>query len=271
MLRENGLAWASNASEFGEDPAYLLSTSVYQRYHSNDTKIMPCPEAAPYMASAATKILFNILPTFKKLEELSYEEKGWVRWLSEIIETLMESPYTNSVLEISDNMTRAIGAHAILIECEGLAYTQATIENSFNLKNKSPKRKKKSRLSDAELRKLAFEIGMSFEAVKEVFETKSSSWWNQATKYKNQAQAQRELFLSSVSAKDQIKEGIRVAWNPGMVTQNSHPECWSEKTLTKSENIIKTFISMFLFFVENEKSENLGNTLQIAVKNVGLI
>ncbi|MBI2056511.1 MAG: hypothetical protein HYT37_04005 [Candidatus Sungbacteria bacterium] len=266
-LRQRGLAWASNVSEFGEDPAYLLSTSVHHRYHNNDTKIS-CPEAVPYMVSAAIKLLFILLPMFKKVEELSYEEKGLVKWLSEMIETLMESPYANPALEISDNMIRTIGTHGILIECEGLSYTQATIEDSFDRKNRNSKRKKRSDLSDAELRKLAFEIGMPFEVVKEVFETEFSSWWNQATKYRNQAQAQRETFLSSLSAEDRIKEGIRIAWNPGTTTQNCHPECWGEKELNKSERIIKTFISMFLFFAENGESENPATLYRLSKKKL---
>lgn len=266
-LRQRGLAWASSVSEFGEDPAYLLSTSAHHRHHGNDTKT-PCPEATPYMVSMATKLLFVLLPAFKKAEELSCEEKGWVKWLSEIIEILMESPYNNPALEISEGMMRTVGLHGVLIECEGLAYTQAIIEDSFDRKNESSKRKKKSDLSEAELRKLAYEIGVPFEVVKEVFETKFSSWWNQATKYRDQAQAQREIFLSSLSAEEQIKVSIGAVWDPGMATQNGHPECWSEKELRNSEGIIKTFISMFLFFAENGESGHLATKLYRSPKKM---
>ncbi|MDO8500184.1 MAG: hypothetical protein Q7S66_06065 [bacterium] len=251
-LRQRGLAWAGNASEFGEDPAYLLSQSVHHRYHRGDIKT-PCPEAAPYMVSAATKLLLILFPMCQKVEELSFEEKGWAKWLAEIIETLMEAPYGNPAPEVSENMTRALSAHGILIECEGLSYTQAMIDDNFEQK-KNSKRKKKSEFSDDELRKLAHKIGMPFETVKDVFETESSPWWDQSAEYGNLAQVQQEIFWSSLPVEDQIKKKIRVVWDPGVPAQDCRPECWGEKERDKAERIIKTFISLFLSFVDSERA-----------------
>lgn len=248
-LRQRGLAWASNSLEFKGYSTCLLATSVYHRYYDNDTK-PPCPEAAPYMVQAATNLLFTILPVIQKIEELEYKG-NLVRWLAEILETLKESPYIGSTPELSEEMMRIVGTHAILIECEGLAYMQATIEDSFHRNNKDARKTKQSDLSEDKLRDLASEIDMPFEVVKEVFETEFSSWWDQAQAYREQAQAQREIFLSFLFAKDRIKQAIRAARDPGRTTQNGHTECWGEKEYRESEMVIKTFISMFLSFKDS--------------------
>ena len=182
-IRTSGLAWECNESAFGQDPAHLLSTSVYYRYHGN-TDVESCPEAAPYLVSAAAKILMLILPALEKLEMQDYEEKGWVRWTSEIIETLMGPTYIGSMPEISEEAVRCLGIRAALLECEGLAATQAILEDTFNRTHDRSRRKKSSELSEEQLRKLADEIGMSFETVKEVFTTGFSSWWDEARKYR---------------------------------------------------------------------------------------
>lgn len=269
-LRQRGLAWGGNALELGGDTTHLLSTSVYYRYHghSNDGAKISCPEAAPYMVSTAAKLLFTLLPSFQKVEKVFSEEEYWIKWLPEIIEKIVEAPYYNQALEIPNNILRIAGMHGVLTECEGLAYTQATIEDSFNKNNENRKRKKKSNLSEAELRKLALEIGMPFKAVKETFKTEFSSWWDQVKKYSNLAQTQRKGFLSSMSAENRIKEAIMAVWDPGMPTQYSHPECLSESNLKKSEVVITTFISMLLFFAEHEKSGQFTAALKKSSKKV---
>jgi len=254
IMRQRGLGWASNVSKFGEDTAYLLGSSVYHRWHDRNSSKASCPEATPYLVSAATGILSVLLPVFQKVEELSWEESGkWVKWLSEIGETLMEFPCIDPKPEISEKMIRAIGVHAILLECEGLAAMQARIEDDFVERNKIRRKKKKINLSDAELRKLADEIDMPFEAVKEAMETECSSWWNKANEYGRRADAQKEIFLSSLSAENQIREAIRTVWDSGMITNRVRPKCWDEAELLKSEQIIKTLISMFLSIADKEK------------------
>ncbi|GEM_PF-4567639 len=256
-FRQRGLAWASSVSEFGEDPAYLLSTSVYSRYYGNKTK-STYPEATPYLVSAATQLLFLLLPAFEKVEEMSWEENGLVKWLHEILETLMESPCIGVFPSIPDELLKIISTDAILLECEGLAYTQATLEDSFARNNTDVRRKKKSDLSDAQLRKLAQEIDVSFDTIKEVFETEYSSWWNQVADYRKQAQAQKELFLFSLPVEPSIKDAIRVVWDSGMTTQDNSIRCWDTSELTGSERIIKMFISLLLSFQRNKETEYLN-------------
>lgn len=263
-LRQRGLAWGSNALEPGGDTTHLLSTYVFYRYHGhqrNDATISH-PEAAPYMVSTATNLLFALLPEFRKIAEVFHEETDWTKWLSEIIEKIMEAPYYNPAHKIPDTTIRIAGTHGILIECEGLAYTQATIEDSFNKYKECPRRKKKSDLSEAELRKLASEIGMPLETVKETLETEFSPWWDRSQEYRNRALAQRKIFLSTLPSEDRVKEAIQAVWDPGMTTQHGNPECWSEAALKKSEIIITTFISMFLAFAEYNESRHSVTALQ---------
>ncbi len=254
-LRQRGLAWASNISEFGQSPAELLSRSTYYRYHGDQPKTAcpKAPKAAPYLVSWAIKLLFVLLPGFQKVEEEWYEEDGWVKNISEIIEMLMEAPYSRCPLEISEERIKTLGFLALLNECEGLAYMQASIEDSYYQTNKKERKKKKSSLSEMELRKLARELDMPFEVLKETFETEYSSWWQKSAEYRELAVVEKEKFLSSLPAKEQIKTNLKEAWKSGTTSQINHPKCRDENSFRQSEKIIKSFIAMFLFFMDNKE------------------
>lgn len=246
-LRQQGLGWACNVSEFGQDPAYVLSTFSPYRYHGGEKEFTPCPEAAPYMVAAAKNLLLLLFPMFRMVGKTFWEEKHWVGWISDIIETLMEAPYCQPVPELSADAMRDIGVHGILIECNGLACTQALLEDSY-ASNTGTQRKKASDLSNEQLRDLASKIGVPFEVVKDVFEAEFSSWWERAQGYRDRAEIQRKLFADSLPVDPAIKEVILRAWDPGSTSHNGYPERLLYNEVTKSEMIIKTFISMFLFF-----------------------
>lgn len=243
-VRKSGLSWASNISEFGEDPAHLLHSSAHRRYHGDDKKTIVCPEATIHMVSIATELLFLLIPFLKKIEEEHYEEK-WLDWIYEKIEILMESPCIGPVLEIPQHASSMLILHSALLECEGLAITQAKIEDHYARENKQRK-KKKSELSDDELRKLAFDIGVSFEEIKEIFETEYSSWWEVGKKYRGEAEAVKKNFVSLLKTGVEAKNAILVEWDPGMVTDDVDPKPMFEKEVEKSEKIIKMFIAIFL-------------------------
>jgi len=254
-LREKGLSWASNTSGFGDSSGYILRASTPHRYHANEDRV-PNPEATPYMVAAALKILFFLLSEFEKVENTHYEERGGVERISKIIETLMEAPYHNPSLEISDDVLKLLGLHGILMECESLAHTQGTIENRFNRDNKTAK-KKKSNLTDAELKKLAIELNIPFDALKEIFETECSSWRHEAQEYQEKADVQKEIFLSHLSEDAQILESVRAAWDPGdLMSDGGDERFWRDGELQKSEFIIKTFISALLFHTTKRELES---------------
>lgn len=248
LFRERCLVRVSDISKFGEDPSYALYQSAFYRFNEGAKQTSPFPEATPYLVSAALQILFFLLPAFQKMEEDSHEGKGLTKWLSLIIETIMESPCRNPVDVLPAPALEAAVTHGILLECEGLAYMQAMMEDRFVRVNKKERRRKKSERTDAELHALADEIGAPFEAVKEAFETEYSSWWDKVTEYRNKAQEQKNIFLTFIPD-THARELVGSAWNSGMLTENARPDCWSEKELQKSEKIIQTFILLLLYFI----------------------
>ena len=269
VLRQRGLTWACNDSAFGKDPAHVMSMTVHYRdYGSRDNTLqVPCVEATPYMASAAVQLLFMLLQQFEKIVEEKhwYEERHWVKDISEVIETLMESPYTGSMPKMTDVMMRAVMSHAVLTECEGLAYTQATIENAYNRKNKTAKRKR-SDLSDEKLHALADDIGVEFDVLKGVFETEYSSWGKVADAYRKRAVVERESFVSTLDVDDKIIDAITAVWDPGFAYINSTPDYMSEREVGGAEKIIQTFISMFLSSLKGNDLTTRGGASQKLLK-----
>ena len=270
-FRQHGLGWASKVSGFGMDPSHILSASVFRRYLSNDKykKKIVCPEAANYWVSAAVELLFILLPAFRMAEEEFYEEEGISQWLSGIIEKLMESPCRGSVSQFDEAAMQSIRRQAVLLECEGLAYMQATIEDRFwRDSSTSKKRKKKSELSDEEISRLADELGVSFEILKETFETEYSSWWEVAKGYRNRAEAENEIFISFLPADEKVREVLKTTWDFGMVTDDTNQKCWVEEELANSEQVIKMFISMFLSRQRISSNMATGNRRRIQASSV---
>ena len=248
LARSKGLSWACSIHELGGDSAFLLSTSAHTRYYKKESGPEACPEAVPFLVNGAVQILLLLLPVYQKIEKMAWEEKNLVKVLCEKIEVLMESPCIGAVPELSEELIRILGMRGMLLECEGLSYTQAKIEDSFSEHNKKSKKKRGVSLSDAEIHNLAEEIGMPFETVKEVFEREYSPWWKRMEKYEKQAQGLGAQFVSLLSIRDEVQRAMLSAWRHGMVIQNGTPNCWSESQLESSEKIIQTFISMFLSY-----------------------
>ncbi|MBI4120828.1 MAG: hypothetical protein HY457_01035 [Parcubacteria group bacterium] len=266
LLRKSGLAWACNVSAFGESGAAVLSSASHYRYHPNEGKLPICPDALPYMVGMATEILFVLLGVLEKAEKDGHADGGHLEWLSRIIETLTEAPYSRPVTQAPEALLETLSAHAVLLECEGLAYAEATIEDSFNRKDPKRRRKKQSPFSDEKLRELASEFGMPFEVVKEIFETESSSWWDKATYFKGQASEAWETIISSLPADGNVKTHIQIAWDVGGTAQDARPECWGEDELRKSESVIQALISSFLYQISKGEMERfrtlLGTTMR---------
>ncbi|MBI4118281.1 MAG: hypothetical protein HY455_01980 [Parcubacteria group bacterium] len=261
LLRRSGLSWAANVSAFGESPAAVLASAAAHRSHPRE-KVPVCPEALPQVAGMATEILFTLLGVLEKAARDGRDIEGTIEWLSHIVETLSEAPYNSRPLtHVPEGMLRTLAEHAVLLECEGLAYTQATIEDSYNSKDSSRKRKKKSPLSDDKLHELASEFGMPFEVVKDIFETVASSWWDKATYFRDQAGERWETLISSLPTEDGVKAHIKIAWDIGGTAQDGRPSCWSIEELQKSEMIIQALISTLLFYVADRNPERVATML----------
>jgi hypothetical protein len=249
--RRCGLGWACNIEAFGSDPAGLLGSSAHYRYHEHE-KLPPCPKGTAILGGAALQLFVLLMPTFEKMEELSYEEKGWLKWVYGIVETLTESPCLAGHPDLSVNTLRTFALHAVLLECEGLAHTQARIEDSLQRNcHGNDRKRKKSKLSEQELRNLASELNMPFETVKEVFETEYSNWWDESKKYRIYAERERDRFLAAIATDGATTDAMRAAWDSGMVTEHADPDCWSEESCLKSERVVSALIAMFLSFADD--------------------
>lgn len=263
-MRQRGLAWACNIDSFSQSPAQILGTSVFSRYHNND-KRDAFPEKTSLLVGAAVQTLFNLVPILEKVEEKSWDEHGWVRWIHELGETLSEAPYMNPLPEILSNLSvRALGIHACLLECEGLAYMQARIEDTYRSSNNKQQRKKKSDLSPSALHKLAEEFNTPFETFKEVFEIEYSSWWKEAEKYREQAKLQQRCLFDEWQFNPDGRLIFSAAWEPGMTTEKAHPEYVSEQEVIMSERIIKSFMALFLNFIKDSATKLLKPALVLS-------
>lgn len=205
-MRDCGIGWACNSDHFGEMPGHLLSSGAFGRYNCEDKNPpAPDPEAAAYAVAMASKILFSLVPIFQKMGEKNYEDSTAIKWLYGKIEEIQESPIFGNKPEISEALLKELAMRAITIECEGLSYIQATVEDSFDGK---PKRKKKSRMSEEKMRSLAEELGTTYESIKEVFETEHSSWWKTAKEYAGKAESHKQNILRNLGAGESVKNSL---------------------------------------------------------------
>lgn len=255
MSRKKGLAWACNDNEFGADPAGILSPRAFGRYYRKETR-EAFPRAVPLLVSAATKTLFALLPILEKFERTAVAMAGTAAILKECVETLYESPCIGLNPDISEAAILRLAEEAVLLECEGLAYMQAMIEDNFYFHNPNASKKKKSDITDDEIRKLAEEIGVSFSQVKDVFETEYSSWWQVSNSYSRQAEEKRKIFLAGLGLEKSAQDLIFAAWNPGMPTETARPRVWG--SITKTEAVLRRCIAMFLFLLKTEQFSEQG-------------
>lgn len=242
-LRISGLVWSGETLNAAlENPRLTLNCSVYHRYYTDELK-EACPEAAHILTSAAARILFFLLPEFEKAEKAEWREKGRVKWLSEIIETLMESPCIGPCPQITEDVQKILGLHALLLECEGLAQTQAHLETILTARSGESRlrKKNKSSLSYDQICKLAADINVPVETLKDALESEHSKWWDQAGEFRRQAQTQKEKFLSLLSVGDDIKLTIRSAYEPGSATSES-PSYLTEEDCAVTERAIKLLV-----------------------------
>ncbi len=259
-LRISGLVWSGETLGAAlENPRLILNCSAYHRYYTDELK-EACPEAAHILISAATRILFFLLSEFEKVEKAEWSERGRVKSLSEIIEILMEPPYAGSCLEITEDMQEILGVHAFLLECEGLAQTQAHLETTLAARSEGSilKKKRKLSFSNGQIRKLATDIGVPFEMLKDVFESEHSRWWDQVEEFRQRVQTQKEKFLSLLSARDGIKLAIRSAYEPGGAISES-PSYLTEEDCAKTERAIKLLVMRLVAWVGQVDEElNFG-------------
>jgi len=250
-MRKIGLAWAGNLAPFseatfGSRAGSLLSSHAFDRYHSERSdKVDPFPKAAGLLASAAMHMLFMLRPQFEKVESLSWEERDkWVKPMDHVIEELMSSPLLKEISPVSEIMFERLIRHAAFLECEGLAYMQAHIEDEY-AKDLPKKKRRRTDMTGDQIRKLADEIGMNFGTVKETMETEFSSWWKTSAAFAEKARVEFEKFLEAVPQRQAAKDALRIACEPGMTSNWTKDNYPSESDVNGCEQIVKTFIAIF--------------------------
>lgn len=246
-IRRCGMGWAGNISELGGDAAGLLSSYSHYRYYANGEHAN-CPEAVPYLIASARELISWCVPAFRNIEARDSMERGWADWLERMIEKLLESPCADGAPAISGEAFKILGYAAVLSECEGLTYAQACIEDSYAEFDRMPRKRKKTELSDAEVRKLAHEIGMDFESVKEALESEFSPWWEESGRYGREAEKQFGAFAGLLSASSSVTRAIREAWDPGTPHHNASFKCYGAGTLATCEAVMRALIAQFLSY-----------------------
>lgn len=254
-IRQSGLGWAGSAPEWGNDhPGHLLAYSGYHRSFPDSENIV-CPEATLLLIKVAIDTLFLLESAFKKIEKIAYEETGHVKFIYQAIEPLMEFPGIQNVLEIPKNLVKqAIPKHGFLLECETLAYLQATIEGRYVNLNPKLKKKRKCDHTDAELQDLAFEFNTSFDTMREIFETAPSEWCGVRKKYEEEAEDQRKVFVNSLPADEKTKEVVCGVWLPGDCYM-SWPDYVTGGEVSNCERLVQALMSLFLEFSKSEAPE----------------
>ena len=242
-LRKNGLGWTGRTSSL-EAGGRILSSAAYYRYHRDDQEFLPHPEHARLLVSLAGRLLLTLLPALKKSDTFPGEGKI-SSWLHPIIETLMEFPDIDKAPEVHPHIIHLLGTHSVILECEGLAYMQGLVEDSYHRKY-GKRQRKKCELSEEELRNLAAEIGMRLEDVREVFSTEHSAWWNRAIQFSRQADAVRKEILSHFSPDPAAKAILIKAWDSGMSYNEGHLDCLGDRELESCERLTSLFVALFL-------------------------
>ncbi|PIR69218.1 MAG: hypothetical protein COU47_03910 [Candidatus Niyogibacteria bacterium CG10_big_fil_rev_8_21_14_0_10_46_36] len=247
--RIQGWGWAGNDTGFGNGVGSTLVDHRYKRYYGRGHKeeLTPHPEAVPCMIAFAVEFILHTLPLFKHLENKYYQLRNhWVPELEKIIEDMMESPCIgNDPIAIPklDVAYKSLEHRAFMHECEILALTQASIEESFHRENKTTKHKK-TRLTQKQIQALLESIGWGddmLNVLKHILAEQESPWRGIATLFEEQAKEDKETILCILSSESNIQDIIRTAWYPGMTTkENLHAfPCYSKDTLRKTETLTK--------------------------------
>ncbi len=242
-LRGNGIGWMVNAFP-GISP--FMEAKHHRSHHVGEPKLRS-PGAADRVLSIVIEFLFLFEETFIAIEKDLYSEASTAVWFFNQLETLTDQHRPQGQENISDKALRMLGRHAVLLECEGLAYAQAMIESGF-LKKMGKKRN--CTFSEAEISKLAHELDIHPDVLREASEAEHSSWWDVSKEYRDKGIVLRDEFIDTLALPSAVSEAIRDAWDIGSTHLNvdGFPYCRGEDSYEISEKTTKLLITMFLTF-----------------------
>lgn len=243
-MRRSGLGWAAGIFDDKHRVGYILSNSSFKRYFDESILGEPAPSLVPQLVSSAIAALFCVRDIATKISAIEHDAGSTV-WIDELIETLSESPAAGSLPNVSDAALVALGDCGVLLECEGLTYMLALIEDR-HARASGKEKKKEPSLSDSEIFRLANEIGVDPVILKEVFETQGSSWWECSEKYKIGARSATESYFALSFAQPASAE-LMQRWQTGSVSSgDSDVVCREVETFSGCETVVCMLISLFL-------------------------
>lgn len=245
--RRKGVQWV--CEKIGVDrgnssPTHVLGQATYLRNYQ-ELVVTPQADAAMRIVATVGHVMIRMLPVFAQAEGTEYAGECAVKAYSKLIEPLMEFPGVRDCEPPADEVFAEIGTLAFQLECEGLAFTQAMIEDGYKHEHPEKKQRQRSRLSDEQLRALADEIGTTFENLKSVFETVHSSWWEQSRMFRSQADPQLGALVRAILGSDSTREAFVLGTPETPPGCGGYPGyCWDEQTLTNSEHAIATLLML---------------------------
>ena len=243
-MRRNGLGWAAGIFDDQHRAGYILSNNSFKRYFCEALEGEPLPHHVPQLVSSAIAALFCVRDIAIKISAIEHSE-GATSWVDELIEELSESPTAGNVPNVSNDALCHLGECGILLECEGLTYMLALIEDRY-ARARGKEKKKKSSYSQVEISRLADEIGVDPEMLKEVFETQGSTWWQRSDAYKTGAKnASLSFFASSFAPGTNIE--LTERWQTGSVSSGDCDVVSRDaEAFSSCETVVCMLISLFL-------------------------
>jgi hypothetical protein len=256
-LRGNGIGWLVRSL-----PGYSpLVSAIHKRMHfGGDTPVEPHGEAAERLLSMAISFLFLFESTFMKIEREIHEESSTAVWFFDKLETLTDLSGSTSSCAVDPRSFQVLGRHATMLECEGLAYAQAMIEDGFT--KKSGTKKSPQHVDEEMLTRLSDDIDVPIETLREVFGQTYSGWWKVKEEYRSRAIKLRDEFIDTLPSPTIFATVYRAAWDLGSVHLNTegYPHCFGNEEFAASEQVTKQLIAMFLAFPD------IGEAKQRAIK-----
>jgi hypothetical protein len=257
-LRRVVFSWASE-----RDEDYFFCTSfdrvLREESEEGDTDTSESSSAFVHSISVAVECLFALVPVIEKINKLTYD-RGEVKWIYEIIESLKELPaysYVGPIPEVSYEIRESLHLHPIFSECYALSFTQGYVESLCLPKGKTvclKKRENNQIFSIDQLKLIAERTKFPFSLLKstflpEVVESKESPWYMVAREYDTLVEEKKNAIISTTFPFGVTE--LKDAWNDGHI----HPSIPSylyghgkdEKCLA-SETVTRNLMLLLILF-----------------------
>jgi hypothetical protein len=152
---------------------------------------------------------------------------------------------------------------AALQECEGLAATLGSAENSlasYDERHNGKKQKRSAcRMSPEEMAAIADQFNLDYDTLVDTLSLEFSSWSHVADHYADRASALRASFLAGLPLGSAEQSTVAAAYVTGMISHHggSAPECRTESDRELVERCVRTFIGYFRLVIDQANAGTL--------------